>query len=271
MRTSFSRSRHKSPFGPLGNLSHSLLQLSYPFFTSLDRQDRGWSKELPRGRELNRHFEEVLRVNQEGPMTQSDFMSWAGSCVKCGKIQRAGHGLFCSTFLLGRGISPPCRNVWCRECYREASNNWFLRLNNTRESENTTDLEIESPSAASRYRCTRDGDHLMGVPFECDLCSFRNVCGRQQAFMNRWDQYTLTCIRRVQLDLMWAREPQTVASNWPKAKADYQMVVNSLSVLPETLLPQLGCPELKDGVGMMAAIATLATSLCPGHNSTNIQ
>jgi hypothetical protein len=210
-------------------------------------------------------------ANQEGPMTQSDFMSWTGSCVKCGKIQRAGHGLFCSNILLGRGISPPCRNVWCGECYWEASNNQFLRLDFTGESANATNLEIESPTTTSRYRCARDGDHLMGVPFECDLCSFCNVSGRQPAFMNRRDQYTLTCIRRVQLDVMWAREPHKVASNWSRAKADYQMVVNSLSVLPETLLPQLGCLVLKDRLGMMAAIATLATSLCPGRNSMNIQ
>lgn len=26
-----------------------------------------------------------------------------------------------------------------------------------------------------RYRCARDGDYLMGMPFECDLCHFHNL------------------------------------------------------------------------------------------------
>jgi hypothetical protein len=49
------------------------------------------------------------------------------------------------------------------------------------------------------------------------------------------------------------------------------MVMNNLSMLAETLFPQLGCAELKNSVGMIVAIVTLATSLCPGQNSTNIQ
>jgi hypothetical protein len=54
----------------------------------------------------------------------------------------------------------------------------------------------------------------MGVPFECDLCSFRNVVGRDPDESNQKDEFTLTAIRRVLLDVMWAREPDTVASNW---------------------------------------------------------
>ena len=111
----------------------------------------------------------------------------------------------------------------------------------------------------------------MGVPFECDLCSFRNVSGRQPIFCDRRDQFTLTCIRRVQLDVMWAREPHTVSSNWARTKADYQMVMTNLSVSPEAFLPQLGNTELRDRVGMGAALATLVTSLRAGRNSTNIQ
>ena len=111
----------------------------------------------------------------------------------------------------------------------------------------------------------------MGVPFECDLCSFRNVSGRQPIFGNRRDQFTLTCIRRVQLDVMWAREPHTVSSNWARTKADYHMVMSNLSVSPEALLPHLGNAELTDRVGMSAALATLVTSLRAGRNSANIQ
>ena len=205
-------------------------------------------------------------------MTQGNFMSWTGACVKCGKIRQSGHGLFCSNFLLGRERSPPCRNVWCRPCYQEASNDTFLRLDDNEEGLNASDLEVEqSHPTLSRYRCGRNGDHLMGVPFKWDLCSFRNVCGREPAWGDRWDQFTLTLIRWVQLDVMWAREPHTVSTNWSRAKADYEVTMRYLSIRPETLLPQLGSETLRDRVGMAEALATLTTSLRPGRNSTNIQ
>ena len=136
------------------------------------------------------------------------------------------------------------------------------------ETTNTTNLEIEASPTLGRYRCGRNGDHLMGVPFECDLCSFRNVCGRQPEFKNKRDQFTLTAIRRAQLDVMWAREPHTVATNWARAKADYDMTMRHLSVLPESLLPQLGSAEVRDRVGMAEALTTLVTSLRPGRNAT---
>ena len=123
----------------------------------------------------------------------------------------------------------------------------------------------------NRYRCGRNGDHLMGVPFECDLCSFRNVCGRDPLLGNHRDQFTLTSIRRVQLDVMWAREPHTVATNWARAKADYAMAMRQLSILPERLLPQLGSAVVEDIVGMSEALVMLATSLRTGRNSTHIQ
>ncbi len=86
----------------------------------------------------------------------------------------------------------------------------------------------------------------MGVPFECNLCLFRNVCGRQPEFNNKCNQFTLIAIRRAQLDVMWAREPHTMATNWARAKADYDMTMHHLSVLPELLLPQLESAEVWD-------------------------
>ena len=86
----------------------------------------------------------------------------------------------------------------------------------------------------------------MGVLFECDLCSFQNVCGRQPMFNNKRNQFTLTTIRRAQLDVMWAREPHTVDANWARAKADYAMAMRHLTVLLERLPPQLGSPEVQD-------------------------
>jgi hypothetical protein len=205
------------------------------------------------------------------PDDTGEFHELDSSCAKCGKIQRAGHSLFCRNFLLGRATFPLCRNVWSGECYRESSNGRFPRLDNLGETINANDLEIEVSPTLGRYRCGRNGDHLMGVPFECNLCLFRNVCKREPEFKNKRNQFTLTTIRRSQLDMMWAREPHTVATNWARAKADYGMTMRYLSVLSEYLFPQLGSVEVRDQVVMAEALTTLVTSLRPGRNSTNIQ
>ena len=102
--------------------------------------------------------------------------------------------MFCSNFLLGQATSPPCRNVWCGECYQETSDDRFPRLEDNREGLNATYLEIEVSPILNRYQCERNWDHPIRVPFECDLCSFRNVCGRDLVLGNHRDKFTLTSI-----------------------------------------------------------------------------
>ncbi len=81
----------------------------------------------------------------------------------------------------------------------------------------------------------------------------------------------MTSICRVQLKVMWARESHTNATNWARAKADYEMAMRQLSIMPERLLPRLGSEEVRDRVGMSEALVTLATSLRHGRNSKHIQ
>jgi hypothetical protein len=111
----------------------------------------------------------------------------------------------------------------------------------------------------------------MGVPFECDLCSFRNVVGRDPVEGNGWDEFTLVTIRRVLLDVMWAREPDTVSSNWSRSKRDVDMALNHLSLDHRTLLPVLGNPLVEDRVGLGVAMITVLASLRPGKNTATVQ
>ena len=111
----------------------------------------------------------------------------------------------------------------------------------------------------------------MGVPFECDLCSFRNVVGRDPDDTDARDEFTLTAIRRVLLDVMWAREPDTVASNWSRSRRDFDMAVTNLSLNHHTLLPVLGNPRVGDRVGMGVALTTVLASLRPGKNAAYVQ
>jgi hypothetical protein len=170
-------------------------------------------------------------------------MSWMGACNACGKMRRVGHRLFCSNYLLGRGGFRPCRNVWCGACYREAASNPFPRLDKNKDA-NGSDLDLDTPKTYNCYRCGRNGDHLMGVPFECDLCSFRNVIGRYPVLGSHNDHFMLVAIWRVLLDVMWAREPNTVAGNWARSRRDYLMAVNHLRLRTESLLLVLGNPTV---------------------------
>ena len=117
-------------------------------------------------------------MNQVSPPlsrgTQDNYMSWRDHCLECSAIRKGGHGLFCGNYLLARGNYPPCGSVWCGECYRESPtpNDNFPRLDHL---QSRSDLDVDAAYMQSCYRCGRNGDHLMGVPFECDLCSFQNV------------------------------------------------------------------------------------------------
>jgi hypothetical protein len=203
-------------------------------------------------------------------VSQENYMSWMGACNACGKMRRVGHGVFCSNFLLGQEGFRPCRNVWCGTCYREAGSNPFPQLDKTKETSGS-DLDLELPETHNRYRCGRNGDHLMGVPFECNLCSFRNITGRDPVMGNHNNHFTLVAIRRVLLDVFWAREPDTVAGNWARSRRDYLMAVNHLSLRTESLLLILGNPTVSDRLGMGVAIVTVVTSLRTGVNASNIQ
>jgi hypothetical protein len=111
----------------------------------------------------------------------------------------------------------------------------------------------------------------MGVPFECDLCSFRNVAGCDPVITDGRDEFTLTASRNVLLDAMWAWEPDMVASNWSRSKRDYNMTVDNLSLDYHTILPILGNPGVGDQVGLGISLTTVLASLRQGRNATNVQ
>jgi hypothetical protein len=104
----------------------------------------------------------------------------------------------------------------------------------------------------------------MRAPFEYDLCSFRNVVGQDPDVLDARDEFTLTAIRRVLLDMMWAREPDTVASNWSRSKRDFDMAVGNLSLDYHIILPVLGNPLVGDHVGLGVVLMTVLASLRPG-------
>lgn len=55
------------------------------------------------------------------------------------------------------------------------------------------------------------------VPFQCELCHFRNIQEREPGTGGR-DALLMEYIRRAILDAFWAREPSTVKQNLRETK-----------------------------------------------------
>lgn len=109
----------------------------------------------------------------------------------------------------------------------------------------------------------------MGIPFECDLCHFRNITKRDPELTNPKDGHTLMCIRRANLDACWSRATRTVRANLNRVVADTRSAEFSLELYD--YLPHLGWPEIEDRVGMAIALVTLNASLRPGKYANHLQ
>ena len=109
----------------------------------------------------------------------------------------------------------------------------------------------------------------MGIPFECDLCHFRNCNYRDPDLESSKDRFTLLCIRRATLDACWSRESSTVSSNLNRLRLDYWDSVASISM--RNPLPVLGRNDIGDKVGMKPAMMTLNASLREGRYTSNLQ
>ena len=114
----------------------------------------------------------------------------------------------------------------------------FIRVQTSlaTRDDKSEDLEMEE-RLNKRFRIAIDGDHLMGIPFECDLCQFRNVNERDPIYGNTRDNYTLLCIRRAILDAFWSLENSTVLGNFRRIRRDYFDSVEALIIRRPPLAP----------------------------------
>jgi len=128
-------------------------------------------------------------------------------------------------------------------------------------------LELMDPSGEGRFLKARNGDHLM-VPFQCELCHFRNVYGREPKKINLKDKEFFKFVRRDNLDAFWSREPTTVAKNLSQLNR-MSKTENKFGFASTT--PPLGPFPVADDLGMKAAVAILDRSLDPGDYSECVQ
>lgn len=130
-----------------------------------------------------------------------------------------------------------------------------------------TSEELEEDREEGRFDTARPGDHLM-CPFQCDECQFQNVYGTCSDPLNQQDALALTCIRRANLDALWARESGTVVHNW----REFKRFVHEAHVLGiSDPYPKRGPWPVSDIQGMKVAMIFLQRSQCKGRNTATVQ
>ena len=117
-----------------------------------------------------------------------------------------------------------------------------------------------------RHLVARSGDHLQ-CPFQCDLCVFRTLRGADPG-RTPTDKALLRCIRRINLDALWAREPGTVAATRTGMLREIEL---SESLLLSPPYPALGPFPLQDTQGYGVAIQMVLASLRTGHHASYLQ
>lgn len=108
----------------------------------------------------------------------------------------------------------------------------------------------------------RSGDFLF-VPFQCDICCFRNLKHRSPIGGSQADDRLLAYIRRATLDAFWSRAPGTVAGSITGIRKILRYS-NEFKINPP--LEPLGPWPVEDTQGLSIAISILKASQEEGKN-----
>ena len=203
-------------------------------------------------------------------MDERNFLTWKGQCLTCGEMIINGRGIFCANFFTRKGRFPLCKAAYHGECYRDYGDNLFpvQRTLDDDAEEGERGFEVDD-ERKGMFMHGREGDHVMGVCFECDVCNFRNVNERDVCWNSDKDVRTLRYIRRVSLDVMWSRTKGTVRSTFNRMRKDCTEANDVLSV--GQIFPRMGNPEMVDKDGMGLAIIMLHASLRKGVYRDHLQ
>ena len=154
-----------------------------------------------------------------------------------------------------------CRYVSCAKCYAD---NGLLKFHVQRKTnEDVSERWMRNPQEnKSRFMTGRNGDWLM-APFQCDKCHFRNINRLPADPENHAHVLQLNLIRRMSLDMFWARETGTVTKN--TGYLAYTIRTCSELDMPVCLEKMEPWP-VKDVSALGVAIVELRKSLQPGRN-----
>jgi hypothetical protein len=152
--------------------------------------------------------------------------------------------------------------AWHGSCYK-------LRLGDKYPIVKLEELEdIADPEEDNKFRKARNGDHLT-CPFQCDLCHFHNIQGRDPRADSRQDKNVLIAVRRANLDSFWGRSSSTIGGNKTNLKRLVEIARDEYGI--DQPLPPMGPHELNDNWGMGLAIMMLRKSLDKGLYGPTVQ
>jgi hypothetical protein len=186
--------------------------------------------------------------------TQKPFWEWQDTCNECARQIQAPRDLFCENFGSLRGNLPICRNAWCAACYKELEILKFPR----QLPENDEGFLWKKKRDEGRFLTARKGDMLC-APFQCDFCWFENLKGRCFDERKAEDRLNLGLIRRVNLDVMWDKEPSTVGSML-QVFLRARTAARHLGIMPSFLTSKRAWP-VNDQVGCGEAMLLLWDSI----------
>jgi hypothetical protein len=150
--------------------------------------------------------------------------------------------------------------VWCGDCYvKDERDNFQV---NKRTNEDDGDHEDDT-AEKSRYEKGTDGVHLI-VPFQCDLCLFRTLYQRDPRPVIQ-DLESMAVLRRMNLDLIWSREPSTILANM-RSLGKMISCCEASGFLPQ--LPAIGPLPFEDVFGISLAYGMLVHSRQKGRHSS---
>eukprot|EP00985_Skeletonema_marinoi_P016836 scaffold9108_cov94-Skeletonema_marinoi.AAC.4 len=212
----------------------------------------------------------TLSSNDRLRVDEGNFLTWRSPCLECSRKNIDGRGIFCANFFTSKGDFPPCGAAYCGECYQDYEGDPFpvQRTLDDEEIGEESGFEVDEESKR-RFLHGRNGDHVMGVRFECDVCNFRNINERDVVWNSESDLRTLRYIRRASLDVMWSRESGTVKDNFQRMQRDWKDAKDVLSI--GNIFPKMGFPEMEDRNGVGVAVIMLHASRRKGRYTDNIQ
>lgn len=196
-------------------------------------------------------FDGRSRSEFQAILQLDDCCTWRDKCYACGLDTEGGRDLFCGNYNCTRGTYPICLRSWHPRCYEDLSKRFHIN-----DLENDKGLIWGQSKKRNRFLQARKGD-MLSFLFQCEHCWFVNLMKRPASEFTPHDLEVMTYIRRVNLDMFWAKEPQTVSNSF---KAYQQARRNSfLKGMPPDFIVQ-GPYPLSDPYGMGIAIDILVQS-----------
>ncbi len=115
----------------------------------------------------------LLSTGHGASVGPSSWNRQSATCVVCHKLLLSGAGLFCANYGHKRGVWTPCRQAWCGPCY---TGHHLTKFPIFEPNDEDGDAPLQANNT-DRFLTARAGGHLL-CPFQCDLCHFCNIQGR---------------------------------------------------------------------------------------------